>query len=77
MTTGMSREELAALPPTIDIATAARAIGCGRALAYELARRGEFPCRVLRLGRRYVVPTADLMRALGISDAAPADEIAG
>jgi predicted DNA-binding transcriptional regulator AlpA len=77
MMTKMSREELMALPPTIDIATAARAIGCGRALAYHLVRQGEFPCHVLRLGRRYIVPTADLRRALGISDTASSDEVAG
>ena len=57
---------LHSLPPTVDIEEAARLLGCGRSLAYELARRGEFPCRVLRLGRRYVVPSADLLRLLGM-----------
>jgi len=61
--------DLSTLGPTLDIPTAARLLGCGRSLAYELARRDQFPCRVLRLGRRYVVPTADLLRALGL----PAD----
>jgi hypothetical protein len=58
--------DLNTLPPTVGIELAARLLGCGRTLAYELARRGEFPCRVLRLGRRYVVPSADLLRLLGI-----------
>jgi len=63
------------LGPTIDIPTAARLLGCGRSLAYELARRDQFPCRVLRLGRRYVVPTADLLRVLGLSaDSESADQ---
>jgi hypothetical protein len=58
--------DLSSLGPTLDIPTAARLLGCGRSLAYELAKRDQFPCRVLRLGRRYVVPTVDLLRALGL-----------
>ncbi len=71
--TDMSHEDLSSLPPTVDVETAARVLGCSRGLAYALIRRGDFPCRVLRLGRRYVIPTADLRRALGIASApAPA-----
>ncbi len=62
--------ELAALPPTIGVEDAGRILGCGRSLAYDLVRRGEFPCRVLRLGTRYLVPTADLLTALGIEPTA-------
>ena len=55
------------LPPTLTVEQAARILGCGRTLAYELIRRGEFPSRVIRLGsRRYVIPTADLLRVIGI-----------
>jgi excisionase family DNA binding protein len=64
---GMSRAELLALPVTVDIGTAARALGLGRSTGYELARRGEFPCRILRLGSSYRVPTAELLRVLGIA----------
>ena len=63
----MTTADLLALPPTIDLVTAARALGCGRTLAYELARRGRFPCRVLRVGNRYLIPTADLLRTLSAS----------
>jgi excisionase family DNA binding protein len=63
---GLTRAELLALPVVIDITTAARALGLGRSTGYELARRGEFPCRVLRIGSSYRVPTADLLRVLGI-----------
>jgi hypothetical protein len=69
LTTPMSRSELCALAehsPTTDIPTASRAFGFGANLGYELAQRGEFPCRVLRLGRKLRVPTADLLRALGV-----------
>ncbi|TDC86314.1 hypothetical protein E1285_23690 [Actinomadura sp. 7K507] len=61
----MSREELLALPTTTNIETAARAIGLGRTRAYELARTGEFPCKVIRVGASYRVVTADLCRLLG------------
>lgn len=63
---GMSLAELMAMPVTVDIATAARALGLGRSTAYELARRGAFPCRVLHVGSSYRVPTAELLRVLGI-----------
>ncbi|MGI5327127.1 helix-turn-helix domain-containing protein [Actinomadura nitritigenes] len=62
----MSQDELLALPTTISVETAARAIGLGRTRAYQLARRGEFPCRVIRIGASYRVVTGDLRRLLGI-----------
>lgn len=68
--TSMSRAELLALPAAIDLDTANRAIGLGRSKGYELARRDVYPCRVLRLGKKYRVITADLLRLLGI-DVAP------
>jgi excisionase family DNA binding protein len=63
---GLTRAELLALPVTVDVTTAARALGLGRSTAYELARRDEFACRVLRIGSSYRIPTADLLRVLGI-----------
>ncbi|WBC13450.1 helix-turn-helix domain-containing protein [Micromonospora sp. WMMA1998] len=62
---GMSRAELLSLPVSVDVVVAGRAIGVGRTLAYDLAKRGEFPVRVLRLGNRYRVARADLLRHLG------------
>jgi hypothetical protein len=35
--------------------------------AYELARTGEFPCRIIRIGDLYRVATADLIRLLGLT----------
>ena len=64
---GMTLAELLALPVVVDIATAARALGLGRSTGYELARRGAFPCRVLRVGSSYRVPTAELIRVLGVT----------
>jgi len=66
---GLTRAELLSLPVTVDITTAARALGLGRSTAYELARRKAFPCRVLHIGSTYRVPTADLLRVLGIEPA--------
>jgi predicted DNA-binding transcriptional regulator AlpA len=43
-----------------------RRLGLGRSTAYELARRREFPCRVLQVGSSYRIATADLLRVLGI-----------
>jgi len=70
---GLTRAELLALPVVVDVTTAARALGLGRSTAYELARRDEFPCRVLRIGSSYRIPTADLLRVLGIDPASGHD----
>jgi integrase len=58
--------ELLALPAVTDLITAGKAFGIGRTKSYELARAGEFPCRVIRVGRTYCVPTADLLAQLGV-----------
>lgn len=69
-TAGMTRSELrelAAGSPTTDLPTAGRALGIGTNLAYELHARGEFPVRVVKLGRRKLrVPVADLLAFLGV-----------
>ncbi|MFF0249644.1 hypothetical protein ACWEU6_17870 [Streptosporangium sandarakinum] len=64
---GMTLDELLALPVAVDLVTAGRAWGIGRTKAHELARRGEFPCPVLRLGNAYRVTRADLLRSLGVA----------
>ncbi|KIE22836.1 hypothetical protein LK08_33165 [Streptomyces sp. MUSC 125] len=64
---GMTREELLALPATVDLDTGNRALGLGRSKGYELAKRGQYPCKVLRLGKAYRVVTADLLNLLGLA----------
>jgi predicted DNA-binding transcriptional regulator AlpA len=68
---GMTRAELLALPVTVSVGTAARALGLGRSTAYELVRCDEFPCPVLHIGGSYRVPTAGLLRVLGIESGGP------
>jgi predicted DNA-binding transcriptional regulator AlpA len=59
-------------PPSLDLLTAAAVLGIGRTRAYELARRGEFPVRVFRIGTSYRVPVTALLELLGISETQPA-----
>ncbi len=62
----MTVAEAAALPAVVDLMTAARALRIGRTTAYALAREGGFPCPVVRVGGGYRVPTAGLLRVLGL-----------
>ncbi|GAB2841788.1 helix-turn-helix domain-containing protein [Actinoallomurus bryophytorum] len=61
----MSLAELGELPAVVDLITAGKALGIGRTKSYELAQSGEFPCRVLRVGKTYLVPTPELLTLLG------------
>ncbi|MEO3829352.1 helix-turn-helix domain-containing protein [Actinomadura sp. B10D3] len=63
----MRHQDLDALPTVVSIMTAARALGLSRTYAYELAKRGDFPCRVIRIGTTYRVPTAELRKLLGVT----------
>ncbi|MEV7925471.1 MULTISPECIES: helix-turn-helix domain-containing protein [unclassified Kitasatospora] len=58
------------LPVVVDVPTAARALGICLATAYRLARQDAFPCKILRIGTRYRVPTVELMRAIGVDERA-------
>lgn len=50
---------------TSSIEEACARLGIGRSLGYQLAREGRFPVRILRIGRLYRVPRAELARLLG------------
>ena len=65
MTTPVTITQLRA-SATVDLMTAARALGLGRTKAYELASRDQFPCRVIRIGDTYRIPTAGLLELLGV-----------
>jgi len=62
----MSERDLQALPPVIDVPTAARALGVGRSAAYDMIRTNTWPTPVLRLGRLIRVPSAPLLEMLGV-----------
>ncbi|MFI0487079.1 DNA-binding protein [Actinomadura sp. 9N215] len=76
MKAGLTAAEIRSLPATIDLVTAGRVFGVGRTKAYQLARTGQFPCRVLRVGRNYRVPTAELLTVLGLASTVP-DQMGG
>lgn len=57
--------------PTVDLMTAAAALGLGRTKAYDLARRDQFPCRCIRIGETYRIPTPGLLELLGLAPEEP------
>ncbi|MFI9466813.1 helix-turn-helix domain-containing protein [Streptomyces sp. NPDC052492] len=72
MSRALSAADVLKLPAVVDLVTAGRALGIGRTLAYDLARRGDLPVPVLRLGNAYRVRRADLLAVLGIEQPATA-----
>lgn len=62
----LSEKELRALPPVVDVETAASALGLGRSAAYALVRTGRWPTPVVRLGKRIKIPTAPLLELIGV-----------
>ncbi|MEU8252210.1 hypothetical protein [Nonomuraea sp. NPDC048916] len=62
--TTWSREEIEALGPTTTVETAASVIGVSRWLGYQLIKRGQWPTRVLSMGRVIKIPTHDLITLL-------------
>ena len=53
--------------PTMTVEETGEALGISRTSAYEGVRTGEIPA--IRIGRRIVVPTAEVRRMLGMVDA--------
>lgn len=62
----MTREEAQSLPVMISLERAARALDIGRSKGYKDAKNGDFPVPVRRVGKQYKVPTAPLLRFLGL-----------
>lgn len=69
VTRTLTHDEVIQLPVSVDLVTAGRCFGIGRTKAHELARSGDFPCTVLRLGSQYRVTRSELFRVLGIETA--------
>jgi hypothetical protein len=62
----LTEAELLALPASVDLVTAGRVFGVGRTKAYELARAGQFPVKVVPVGLKFRVPKRAILDALGI-----------
>ena len=76
----MDRHDLSALPPLVDVPTAAAVLGIGRTLAYELVKTGKWPTTVVRMGKLIRSPSAALVRLTDGADAsstAPASAAGG
>ena len=65
----MDRHDLSALPPLVDVPTAAAVLGIGRTLAYELVKTGKWPTTVVRMGKLIRIPSAALLRLADGADA--------
>jgi excisionase family DNA binding protein len=50
----------------LNVEQAAEVLGLSRTAAYELIRSGEWPTPVFRLGRLIRIPTAPVLRLLGV-----------
>jgi predicted DNA-binding transcriptional regulator AlpA len=51
-------------PATVDVPQAGRAFGISKSHSYDLVSCGEFPARVIKVGGRYRVVTASIIKAL-------------
>lgn len=52
---------------TVSVDEACKALGVSKGTGYALIKRGEWPTRTLRLGRRIRIPTAELLAVCGVS----------
>jgi len=69
----MTIDELRALPASVPLALACRALNIGVTKGYGLARRGEFPVRLLPVGNaKYRAPKSAILEYLGVSEVPPA-----
>jgi len=57
-------EKVRELGLVTSLETAAQILGIGRSKAYEMARTGQFPVRLMRVGRVYRVPVNAVLRYL-------------
>ena len=66
MDTALAKDEIHRLPPVLTVVQAAGLLGIGRSNAYQAIKTENWPTRVLRIGRCIRIPTADVLRLLGI-----------
>ena len=66
-------DALAPVPTMLDVPQAARLLGIGRTLAYELVRTGEWPTPIVRVGRLIKIPSGPLVELLATGRALGSD----
>ncbi len=59
-----TEQEIRGLGMTTDVEVAGAILGIGRTKAYEMAKNGEFPVKILRIGRCYRVSVPALLKLL-------------
>jgi hypothetical protein len=52
------------IPSVLDVPQAARLLGIGRTLAYELVRTDQWPTPVIRMGRLIKIPSGPLIELM-------------
>lgn len=66
MNATLTGDEIRRLPPAITVVQAATLLGIGRSNAYHAVKTQTWPTRVVRIGRCIRIPTAEVLRLLGI-----------
>lgn len=68
-------ELVATKEPTVPLwPTAAKALGFGRSTAFAAVEKETWPTRIIKVGNRYRVPTAELLSVLGIDPGLSEDD---
>lgn len=75
MVGSVSLDEIRSWPPVVDLPTAGRVFGVSRSYSFELAKRGQFPCRTIKVGSRYRVPTSAILDLLEGADVRSRDTV--
>ena len=70
---GWTVDRVRRLGLTTDVETAGAVMGIGRSKAYELAKAGQFPVKVLRIGRRYLVSVPAILKMFDVDPSNPGD----
>jgi predicted DNA-binding transcriptional regulator AlpA len=66
MNVTLAADEIRRLPPVLTVVQAAGLLGIGRSNAYHAVKTDTWPTRVVRVGRCIRIPTAEVLRLLGI-----------
>ncbi|THV42014.1 helix-turn-helix domain-containing protein [Glycomyces buryatensis] len=70
-----TRERVEALGMVCDVETAAQILGIGRTVAYRLAREGDFPTPIRKIGGQYRVLVRGLLDFLDGAELEPVEAV--